>query len=99
MGNGQRMSQEHLSYEERNRQREERIIEHERALNDSRLKARRAKPQAETPNPEQSAKALKIRRIILAVLVLFTLIALFSALRQKPAHAPAPPATAETPDN
>lgn len=86
------MSQEHLSYEERNRQREERIIQHERELNESRIKARRAKQVEDTEAPLQAAKAFKRRRMVAIIFLVLTVIAFVMALLKKsPVRTPAAP--------
>ncbi len=79
------MSQDRLSYEERNRQREERVIEHERALNESRRKAKRA-PHGNDEDPEALLKAqqsLKLRRAIAIIFAIIALIGLFVGLSKK----------------
>ncbi|MEW6305005.1 MAG: hypothetical protein AB1705_16135 [Verrucomicrobiota bacterium] len=89
------MSQERLSYEERNRQREERILQHERALNDSRRHAREIDHSYDGESPEETERIFQRRKKIAIVFGVLAVVFFIHALFKKSSSSYTPPSPVE----
>jgi hypothetical protein len=79
---------ERISYEERNRQREERVLQHDRALNASRQNAKNIKDPQGGETPEEAAKIFQRRRKVAIVLGVLAIVALIHVLLSQKREAP-----------